>query len=54
MQNPKYEKEINCTRKECTEEQPSLKFKKVVPHGNKDVVYYACKCGAKKKYEFWH
>ena len=25
-----------------------------VPHGNKDVVYYSCKCGAKKKYETWH
>ena len=54
MQSEKFAKEINCTRKACTEEQPSLKLKKIVPHGNKDVAYYVCKCGAKKKYEHWH
>jgi len=54
MQNVKFEKEIVCTRKGCTEDQPSLKLKKIVPHGNKDVAYYVCKCGAKKQYESWH
>jgi len=54
MQNVKFEKQIVCTRKGCTEEQPSLKLKKTVPHGNKDVAYYVCKCGAKKQYENWH
>jgi hypothetical protein len=54
MQTAKFEKELHCTRKGCTQEQPSLKLKKVVPHGNKTVTYYECKCGAKKHYENWH
>lgn len=54
MQNVKYPEEINCTRKGCTEEQPSLKLKKIVPHGNKTVTYYECKCGKKKKYDNWN
>lgn len=54
MQNLKYEKEINCIRANCTEEQPSLKLKKIIPRGNKAVAYYRCKCGAKKEYQNWH
>jgi hypothetical protein len=54
MENVKFEKEINCTRTGCTEEQPSLKLKKIVPRGNKTTAYYVCKCGAKKHYENWH
>jgi len=38
----------------CTEEQPSLKLKKIVPRENKMVGYYRCKCGAKKTYEHWN
>jgi hypothetical protein len=54
LPNEKFEKEINCTRKECTEEQPSLKLQKIVPRENKIVAYYRCKCGAKKTYEHWN
>jgi hypothetical protein len=54
MPNGKFEKAVNCTRKGCTQEQPSLKLKKIVPHGNKTTAYYVCKCGAKKQYEEWH
>jgi hypothetical protein len=54
MPNGKFEKAVTCTRKECKQEQPSMKLKKIVPHGNKTVAYYVCKCGAKKQYEDWH
>ena len=54
MQNVKFEEKLNCTKKGCKQEQPSLVLKKVVPHGNKMVGYYECACGAKKKYEHWN
>lgn len=54
MPNVKFEKELNCIRANCSEEQPSLKLKKIVPRDNKNIGYYKCKCGAKKKYEMWH
>ena len=54
MPNIKYEKEINCTRKGCNQEQPSLKLKKIIPRENKSVAYYQCECGAKKQYEEWN
>jgi hypothetical protein len=53
MANINFEKELNCSRPKCTQEQPSLKLKRIVPRGNKTIGYYQCKCGAKKKYEMW-